>query len=163
MAPSLKGTLRALRITETRLDSFQDNCLQIRSCWFQKHTCGTFTQSDSKPMRLGGRETEMKEAGLTAGCAHKPPLPSKPKARPCVGNQHESIKMKEHGGGGGETTVGGRSPLPEEREQSPTWKAAQKRNKTEPNKIKTLSVSKPSHLFLFFFFFFLFLLCLASQ
>lgn len=136
--------------------------MQTRSCWFQKHTCGTFTQSDSKPMGLGGRETEMEEAGLTAGCAHKPPLPFKPKARPCVRNQHKSNKMKEHGGGG-DTTVGGRPPPPEEGEQSPTWKAAQKRNKTEPNKIKTLSLSKPSHLFLFFFFFFLFLLCLASQ
>lgn len=127
--------------------------MQTRSCWFQKHTCGTFTQSDSKPMGLGGRETEMKEVGLTAGCAHKPPLSFKPEARPCVGNQHESIKMKEHGGGGGEATVGGRPPPPEEREQSPTWKDAQKRNKTELNKIKTLSVSKPSHLFLFSFSF----------
>lgn len=53
----------------------------------------------------------------------------------------------------GETTVGGRPPPPEEGEQSPTWKAAQKQNKTEPNKIKTLSVSKPSHLFLFSFSF----------
>lgn len=62
----------------------------------------------------------MKEVGLAAGCAHKPPLPSKPKARPRDRNQHESIKMKEHGGGGGETTVGGRPPPPEERERLPT-------------------------------------------
>lgn len=58
-------------------------------------------------MGLGGRETEMEEAGLTAGCAHKPPLPFKPKARPCVGNQHESIKMKEHGGGARQRWAGG--------------------------------------------------------
>lgn len=81
--------------------------MQTRSCWFQKHTCGTFTQSDSKPMGLGGRETEMEEAGLTAGCAHKPPLPFKPKARPCVRNQHKSNKMKEHGGGGTQRWAGG--------------------------------------------------------
>lgn len=76
----------------------------------------------------------MKDAGLTAGCAHKPPVLFKPKARPCDGNQQESIKMKEHGGGGGEATVG-RQTQPEERERLPTWKAAQKRKKdrTEQN------------------------------
>lgn len=94
----------------------------------------------------------MKEAGLMAGCAHKPPLPFKLKARPCDGNQHESIKMKEHGGGGRRRQDNsGREATThrQKRERLPTWKAAQKQNKTELNKIKTLSVSKPSHLFLF--------------
>lgn len=59
----------------------------------------------------------MKEAGLTAGCAHKPPLPSKPKARLCVGNQHESIKMKEHGGRRGRDN-GGREATTARRERT---------------------------------------------
>lgn len=153
MAPSLKGTLRALRTTETRLDSFQDNYLQTRACWFQKHTCGTFTQSGSKPRGLGGRELEMKEVGLTAGCAHKPPLPSKPKARPCDRNQHESIKMKEQGEEGARQQWAGGHHRQKRENDCQQWKAAQKQNKTELNKIKTLSVSKPSHLFLFSFSF----------
>lgn len=124
--------------------------MQTRSCWFQKHTCGTFTQSDSKPRGLGGRELEMKDAGLTAGCAHKPPVPFKPKARPCDGNQQESIKMKEHGGGGGEATVGRRHS---QKRESDCQHGRLHRNgrKTELNKIKTLSVSKPS-ISLFFLF-----------
>lgn len=47
----------------------------------------------------------MTEVGLMAGCAHKSPLPFKPR------NQHKSIKMK----GAGCTTAVGRSSPPEKR------------------------------------------------
>lgn len=124
--------------------------------------CGTFTQSGFQTHEAGKQgDTDMKKAGSVAGYVHRPPLPFKLKARPCVRNQLESIKTRGRGWvGGWMGTVGRRPTPPEKREPTEMWMAAWKWKK-EPNKIRTPSLFKPSVPSIFTSPPFLF--CLACQ
>lgn len=111
--------------------------------------CGNFTQSRFQTHGAGKQgDIDMKKAGPVAGYVHRPPLPFKLKARPCVRDQLESIKMRGQGVGGWGQWVGGQHYQKRGNQQRCGWLHGNgKKNRTKSELPHFLS--HPSHQFLF--------------